>query len=317
MKTQIEDIIVPEVFNPYVKERTAELSALFQSGIISSDAELTSLAEKGGRLINMPFFNDLTGDDEVLSDSGALTPGKITTRQDIACLIMRGRAWAANDLAGALAGADPLKAIGDLVATYWGRRMQAILLAELTGVFAATSMSGNVHDISGEAGDAAVISASTFIDALQKLGDSKDKLTAVAMHSATVSKLAKDDLIQTIPDTDGKPKIKTFLSKRIIEDDSMPFAAGVYTTYLFGEGAVGYGDGKPPVPVETDRDSLGGDDYLINRKHFLLHPRGIKFTDSSVDGSSPDNAELETAANWLRVYENKNIRIVKFVHKLA
>lgn len=317
MKTQIADIIVPEVFNPYVKERTAELSALFQSGIISSDAELNSLAEKGGRLINMPFFNDLTGDDEVLSDSGALTPGKITAGQDIAALIMRGRAWAANDLAGALAGADPLKAIGDLVAAYWGRRMQAILLAELTGVFAAASMSGNVHDISGETGALAVISGSTFIDALQKLGDSKDKLTAVAMHSATVSKLAKDDLIETIPDSEGKPQVKTFMGKRIIEDDSMPVSAGIYTTYLFGEGAVGYGDGKPPVPVETDRDSLGGDDYLINRKHFLLHPRGIKFTDSSVAGSSPTNTELETAANWERVYENKNIRIVKFVHKLA
>ncbi len=31
-KTKIEDVIVPEVFNKYVIERTAELSALYQSG---------------------------------------------------------------------------------------------------------------------------------------------------------------------------------------------------------------------------------------------------------------------------------------------
>jgi hypothetical protein len=34
-KTIISDVIVPEVFNPYVIERTAELSAFYQSGIIA------------------------------------------------------------------------------------------------------------------------------------------------------------------------------------------------------------------------------------------------------------------------------------------
>ena len=33
-KTQISDVIVPEVFNPYVVQRTMELSALYNSGII-------------------------------------------------------------------------------------------------------------------------------------------------------------------------------------------------------------------------------------------------------------------------------------------
>ena len=34
-KTIISDVIVPEVFNPYVKEATADLSAFYQSGIIA------------------------------------------------------------------------------------------------------------------------------------------------------------------------------------------------------------------------------------------------------------------------------------------
>ena len=34
MPTRIADIIVPEVFNPYVIQRTAELSSLVQSGIV-------------------------------------------------------------------------------------------------------------------------------------------------------------------------------------------------------------------------------------------------------------------------------------------
>jgi len=41
----------------------------------------------------MPFWEDLSGDDEVLSDTEALTVGKITAAQDVAALLARGRAW--------------------------------------------------------------------------------------------------------------------------------------------------------------------------------------------------------------------------------
>lgn len=317
-KTKVADVIVPEVFNPYVIQRTAELSALSQAGIISNNDELDRLAQAGGRLINMPFWDDLDGDDEVLSDSTALTPDKITAGQDVAPLFMRGKAWSVNDLAKALSGDDPMAAIGDLVASYWARRRQILLFAILKGVFASESMSNNLLDISGE-NTANKISASTFLDATQKMGDAKERLTAVGMHSAVVSYLSKQDLIQTIPESEGKPTIKMFLGKRVIEDDGCPYnsSTGVYTTYLFGEGAIGLGNGAAPEPTETDRDSLAGDDILINRQHFVLHPRGVKWTDTSVVGSSPTNAEASIGANWLRVYDNKNIRIVCFKHKIG
>lgn len=118
----------------------------------------------------MPFWSDLTGDDEVLSDSGALTPGKITAGQDEAVILRRGRAWGANDLAAALAGDDPMGAIADLVASYWARMMQKALINTLTGVFASASMSGNVHDISGQTGGAEKISASQLCGCRPKAG---------------------------------------------------------------------------------------------------------------------------------------------------
>lgn len=316
MPTRIADVIVPQVFNPYVIQRTAELSALVQAGIISNDPQLDALASAGGKLINMPFWNDLTGDDEVLSDSGALTPEKITASQDVAALFMRGKAWSTNDLAKALSGDDPMAAIGDLVASYWARMRQKLLFAILKGVFAAPSMSESVLDISAGVGDAAVISASTFADALQLLGDNKFKITAVGMHSAVETALTKKDLIATEKDSQGNPMLPSFMKKGVIVDDGCPASAGVYTTYLFGEGAIGLGNGSAPVPTETDRDSLAGDDILINRQHFVLHPRGVKFTNTSVAGAAPSNTECEKADNWSRVYEKKNIRIIKFVHKI-
>ena len=315
--TKIADVIVPEVFNPYVVQKTAELSAFAQAGVIANDPAFDALATAGGKLINMPFWSDLTGDDEVLSDSTPLTPGKITAGQDVATLLMRGRAWKANDLATALSGSDPMAAIGDLVAAYWARQEQKTLINTLKGVFLAASMAGNKSDISGAVDPAvAEFTASTFIDAAYKLGDAESKLTAIAMHSATFASLRKQNLIDYVFDSDNKP-IATYMEKRVIVDDGMPVAGGVYSTYLFGAGAIAKGKGAAPVPTETDRDSLQGDDILINRQHFILHPRGVAFQAASVAGSSATNAELATASNWVRAYENKNIRIVEFKHKLS
>ena len=282
-KTQIADVIVPEVFNPYVVQRTAELSALYQSGIISTSAELNRLASGGGRLINMPFWDDLDG----------------------------------NDLAKALSGDDPMQQIGNLVASYWARRWQALLISMLTGVFASPTTADNLHDISNAANGGDVITANTTIDALQRLGDAKDKLTAFAMHSAVVAKLAKDDLITFVKPSSGAPEIPTFLGKRVITDDGCPVNAGVYDTYIFGSGAIGWGEGAAPVPTETDRDSLAGDDILINRRHFVLHPRGVRWNDTVIAGSSPTNVEVANANNWTRVYDPKNVRIVLFRHTIV
>ena len=310
-KTTVADVIVPEVFNPYVVEKTTELSALYQSGIVASSDELNSLALSGGRLINMPFWNDLDGDDEVLSDINALDVERITSGQDIAALLMRGKAWSVNDLAKALSGDDPMQVIGQLVAGYWARRMQAAILSILEGVFAAPSMAPNVYNTDVR------IDSDNMILASQCLGDAKSKLTGYLMHSAVEADLARQDLIDFAKDSTGSIEIPTYFGKPVIVDDGCPVANGVYTTYIFGQGAIGYGEGAAPVPTETTRDALSGDDILINRRHFILHPRGVRWLDQAVADRSPANAELANPANWLRVYDAKNVRMVKYTHRIA
>ena len=193
--TRISDIIVPEVFNPYVIERTAELSGFWQSGVVETVEGLDIMGVEGGQLVTMPFFQDLTGEDEILSDNGPLTVDRIAADRDVAVIHARGKAWGVNDLAKALSGADPMAAIGDLVADYWARRKQAVLIATLNGAMAAGNMASNVLDISELTGGAEVIDGASFVDATALLGNNNLKLSAVAMHSATVAKLKKDDLI--------------------------------------------------------------------------------------------------------------------------
>jgi hypothetical protein len=320
--TRIADIIVPEVFNPYLREQVINQSRLVRAGIVVPDPAMNALAMQGGKLINIPFFKELDGDDEVLSDTTPLTPGSIGTGQDQARLHMRGRAWGVNDLAKALSGDDPMRAIGDFLVSYWDVREQALLVASLKGVFAdnvANDASDLVHDVAiadgNNAADGNKIGSTAVLDACQKLGDVQDRLTAIAVHSVVYNRLLKLNLITFVPVSGQQAQIPTYLGKELLVDDAMPVVAGgtsgyIYTSFLFGRGSVARGEGQAPVPTETDRDSLQGDDILVNRRHFLLHPRGIAWQDDSVAGKSPTNTEAAAASNWDRVYNKKNIRIV-------
>jgi hypothetical protein len=73
-------------------------------------------------------------------------------------------------------------------------------------------------------------------------------------------------------------------------------------------------DGTGTQGVEMARVPLDSDTILINRRRYILHPRGVKFTSTSVAGDTPTNAELETSSNWVRVWENKNVRLVAITH---
>lgn len=223
-------------------------------------------------------------------------------------------------------------AIASLVADFRARKMQAQLLATLNGVFGAASMSGNllaIHQTSGAADAANMLNGVTFIDATQLMGDQKDKLTATMMHSAVESHLKKLDLIDYMQDSKGGEPIRIFQGKRVIIDDGLaPVTVDgkpVYTTYLFGEGAIALGMSSEDSPVdggfgtwqlEYGRVGLAGETWLANRWRNILHPRGVAWQEASVAGVSPTNAELATASNWVRKYEQQNVRMVKVTHNI-
>lgn len=317
--TRIQDVIVPELFAAYVTRRTTELSTLLQSGIITSNPLIDGLVTQGGRTINMPFWAPLTGDDEVLTDDTALTPGGIQAEQDVAALLIRAKSWSAHELAGALAGDDPMTAIGTQVAQWWATREQHMLVSTLTGIFATALAGTHVNDISGMTGTAAVIGAEAVLDTKQLLGDAASKFTALAMHSAVFTTLQKQNLIEYIPDARGEVFIPTYLGYRIIVDDGVPSAGGVYNTYLFANGVIGRGDGVPVslTPVEFDRDSLMSTDILINRRALVLHPFGVAWQNPTLTTPTPGNTDLATGANWAKVYEDKAIGIALLKHKIA
>lgn len=135
--------------------------------------------------------------------------------------------------------------------------------------------------------------------------------------------MLKDQLIEFIPDAQGKLTIPTYLQMRVIVDDGMPtFGTGVdrkYLCILFGQGAIGYGRGNPRTPSEVqrypERANGGGVEVLWSRKTWLIHPSGFNFLSTTITGPglSPTWADLQLADNWERVLDRKKIPMAFYV----
>lgn len=190
--TTVQDIIVPEIFNPYLIEATTKSSKFINSGIATTDPSV-NLSE-GGKTIQVPFFKDIDDDDEVLEDGGVgLTEHKIDSDKSIAVVHARGIAYGASDLAKAFSGADPMAAISSKLGELWARKMQKVALASLEGVFGVAEMADSVLDQSS-----AVLTADMMADASFLLGDQYDKITCIAMSSAVLAKLKKLELVDWV-----------------------------------------------------------------------------------------------------------------------
>jgi len=327
-KVKIEDVIVvADTMTPYTVQRSTENSRLYQSGIVTNDEQLNDVASKTALTVRMPFWNDLDGDSEGLSDTTALTPDKIGADEDAAVMNRRGKAWAANDLVKYFAGSDPIKAIYDGIADYWVREMQRnILIPSLNGIFGAGGalVATNQVDITAANGVAATddnrINSDAIIDAAGLLGDRWESIVAMAMHSDVFRTLQKQKLIEFVSLSDQNVQVPFFIGREVIVDDGIKPISGAntpaakYPVYLFGRGAIGLGNVALPSneAFETDRDKLAGDDIIITRKHFLMHPRGVAFI-GNYAGQTPSFADLATPANWKKVYSTKNIRIVRLL----
>lgn len=323
--TSIADMVIqPQKFAEYTLRRTAEKSTLVRSGVTTADDRVSALINgtpKGGNLIQMPYFKPLTGEDEVFGEY-ELAPEKITTDSEFATILVRQKAWGDTDLSHVFGGADPMAAIANLSADWWNQREQAIMLSILKGLFDKSSgaLKSHVLDISGEGTDN-YINVDTTLDAKNLMGDAYDKLGMVFMHSATYTQLQKQQQIVTQYDSDLKIKIDYYLGYEVIVDDGMPASDGIYDTYFLGKGCFVRNDGMLAglTGYEIDRNKLKAENYLINRRCLIMHPRGVSFNSGASFASGKkyaSNADLEKAANWTLKEDPKNVAMVCMRHKL-
>ena len=326
MPVRISDTIVPEVFDNYMFKNTMQINAFYQQGVLRADGDLASKLAGGGRTFNVPFWKDLDDDESDPAsddpDSFAI-PGGITTGRDVALRQVRTKGWSTMRLTAELAGADPMARINSRVAASWSRQFDRIAIATARGVFAdniANDSGDMVNDISmdtvGTPAASNLFSADAVMDTAQTMGDAKRELKLVVMHSEVHTRLSKQDLIDFRPDSTGQIWHEYYMGYRIHTTDNVPVVQGVnqvkYWTFIFGSDVFGWAESPVDKPSEVESEPSAGDgmgmETLWTRRQFAIHPYGIKWTDNTVGGEFPTNAELALAANWDRVYpERKQI----------
>ena len=320
--TLISDVIVPQPMADYLMDAVADKNALFASGIIYSDPLLAQKLANGGKKFDMPYWGDITStESEVPVEGVAGAVGKIGTYDITVVRQMRKKDWGAGNLASILAGSNALNAIQVKVNNYWQTEMQDILVSTIKGVTDSTdgtkiSLDASA-DVASEPSASTIIGANHIIDVQGLLGDNVEPFGAMIIHPAVYTDMRKQGLIATIQDKDSTAMFNYYGDMRVIVDENVPIltktytvagATNVYGTILLKKGSFAYGEnqsGFKPVHVEADEAKGFGEQVLMTKRQFALHPAGWNYGGTPA-GVAPTNAELATGASWSLMAKAKN-----------
>lgn len=310
--TQLADIFVADYYGALAPVNSPEKTAVFESGIITKSPELDAIAQNGQGTSEISYWQDLDADEEPnisndnpddLGEVGKAEQGSMRART-----LYLNKGYGVADLTSELANSEPMQHIRNRFGTYWTRRWQRYLLGAARGVI-ASNIANNAGDMVVDAG--ATISAGAFQDAAFTSGDAADVFAAIGVHSVVMNQMVKQDLIEYLRDSDGKIILATYLGKPVFMDDSLIYGPGRYLSVFFGQGAFGYGEGNPTVPVELERKASGGNgggaEVLWERKTLILQPAGFSWKGSTNQNLSPTAAQYAAAANWERVFDRKQV----------
>ena len=167
------------------------------------------------------------------------------------------------------------------------------------------------------------------------LGDQGDKLTTIAMHSKVFYALKERKALDYVTNTEarlstaatgastinafggssagayGDVSVPQYMGMNIVVSDDIPKAGSgastEYAVYFFAQGSVATGE-QAALETLVDRDVLAFEDVVSFKHAYIYHPIGTKW---AVTTTNPTRTQLETATNWSKVYDTKNIGIVR------
>ena len=328
----LTNIFVPDVQNGYVDEFSTTKSALWQSGIVQTNAKLSSdLTTLHGNIFTTPFNKPI--EDEVAKDADtsdtAITLRELTTGTQTSVRQYKADGWDERDLAVQLSGNDASAAVARKLGLYWRNNYQKQLLSAIKGVILDNANDGGdlVNDVYTDITtplETAKINNISINDAAGTMGDAWQDLGAIAMHSSSRKKLKNDEPNAFVPASETNIGFATYNGLIIIEDDGLVTTAGTnspeYETLLFGMGAFQFGDAGDVVKQEVHRQPLtgngGGGTALLTRRSFIMHPTG--FDCSATNVKVPvTTARLEVAAAWDRIVTSrKQIKFAMLKHNV-
>lgn len=341
--TTIGDVVTGNipVLASYMTEDPVEKTAFFQSGILTPTPYAAEIARGSSNIANLPYWKSIDSSiepnysNDVYQDIA--TPRAVQTGDMMVRVAYLNEGFGQADLTVELTSQNPLQSVAARLDNFWQRQAQRRLIATALGLYndnvAATdayhTQNDMVIDVSGTSG----FDAGAFIDATQTMGDALmgnggEVLGAIAMHSFVYAQARKAQLIDFIRDAENNTQFAVYQGYRVIVDDSMTVvgtgSSRKFISIIFGNGAIGYGEGNPTVPLayqrEEERANGGGVETLWTRRTWLLHPLGYSFTSAVITGNGSETVprsaswqDLANATNWNRVMDRKHIPIAFLV----
>lgn len=346
MSSDLSQLIVPQVFTPYVLEQSVVRNTLLQSGIILNNPLISGSLAKGGQVTSVLTFRNLdengTSANASSSDTASsATPEKITGRKQLFTRVGRNKVWTAADWDYSVLGQDPVQYIAASVVNAQMQWRQTSLLKILSGQVAAltSASAANVSAIQTETLPGGGYTSATQINAgnigtalVSAWGDMgvrdqlADGVNGVAMfvHPQVYRFLTKNDYTSFQRISTQTYGFTTYLGFPIFVDDTMPTRAGttsgnVYTSYFVRAGGISFGYNAPKNATEVFRAPLAGNgagaDQLFQRDDFAFHTFGMSFTGTAA-GDTPTDTELSTGSNWTQVLLAKQTPLVALVHNI-
>lgn len=326
-----------------------KLNKLKESMAVVSDPRLAEAfknqSQTGSVYAILPYFGRLGGKAQNYDGQTNLNPERTATYEQGVFAYGRMMGWTEADFSyDVTGGVDFMANVRAQIMDYWNEVDQEVLLSILKGVFGMSAtgtgaiktankafVDEHTLDISAstenkKTDESMIMGVTTLNSAIQKAcGDNKQKFSLVICHSSVSTNLENLKLLAYLKYTDSEGverdlSMGTWNGRLVLVDDSMPVevknvgATGgdvsIYTTYVLGEGAIGFEDVGAKVPYEMVRDGKtnGGEDTLISRKRNAVSVAGISYLKANQATNSPTNAELENGLNWSLVQsDNKTI----------
>jgi hypothetical protein len=327
MPTILSDVIFRDELRDYITVNSVEKTAFFESGILTTNSDMTQLLASPTNTFTIPWWVDLDASIEPNYSNDVYTdiavPLSVHTASMQARAAYLNEGWNCMNLVKNITKQDPLEFVAGRLLSYWRKQAQRRTIATTVGIY-NDNVAGNGGDMVVDAGG--TINAAAIIRAKATMGDYSGQLgglSVIAMHSAVQTELQILNLIDFTPLADQIPEFGRFQGMRVVVDDSMPVITGTpnkYLSVIFGPGAIGFAEQQPEgedgleYERAPDRGNGGGTETLWTRRNFVVHPLGFSFTGATITGTptttrpqSANWSDLALATNWERKFDRKQV----------
>ena len=324
----ISDYWAPDIWIRGAREAFATFPSLWNSSAVARSPQFDQLASGGGLTVNVPFFSDISDQDDELQveDTAPETTHGHGGEKQVGVFCNRVTKNAVTALSAAITGEDP---VGDMVNQIAFRRQkqrQKTFLSMLDGAFepsgplASIQLSDTFSESeSGQSDTDDFIDADMVIDSIALLGEIDEQVEngVILMHPVIHAALLKKDATSFEKESRGAFMITTYKGMQVIRSSALvrdgTTDGYVYKTYVLKRRFLAYGE-KPQVgdridvaSMQYEEDKEKNNSIVYDRGRFLMHINGLVYGGSPSDADAgPTNAELATPGDWTLGFSSAN-----------